>query len=649
MQDVRQGLLKLPRNRASGAITAEEWQRGLALLAHLEEQGTGASAKAYGAVIGACGRSARWLLGLELLASLLARRVQQDVTVCTAAMRSCGLARQWRQALALLSQALACSLQVDLIAYNTAASALERGSQWQRVLELLQDLEAASCPGDKITFSSAMGACGKQGLWQTTLHLLESMQRMHVQGDLRMYTAVISACGAGRRWREAVGLLTDFGALSLQPDVVAYTAAIQSCTQGTEWEQALSLMNQMLSHRLQADLFMYNSIMNAGVEGKQWLLAVDLLRSLRGSLQGDAYTYSICLCAFECGGQWKQAVALVDSLGNQRLLTTAVLNSVIPSLRWSSALAMWALLACRNLKPDGITPVAIFGACEKGGKWRQATTFLLEMDRGRLKPTLSAYTAAMGACKVEASEESWLPALLLLTSLRHRTLQGDDVSTNYVMASCAGSGRWAEALAVPFEEDVDISTCNTRIGACAKWQDAIALYNAMLRSRLTPDLVSYSTAIGACKRGEQWLQALVLLAELKGTRQVDAMAYTATIGACAGGAQWQIALCLLAEACSFRVPQDDVIIASAAGACVRATRWELALDFLQLGGAGKMTVTAVLNAYLGTYGQVSRKRLKPVGIHALVLLSARDWTAHVANYEFACLCVLWLLHKLSMF
>ena len=56
----------LRQNGAKVAVVAE-WQRGLLLLSRLDNLAARTRSKAYGAVIQACGRSAKWALSLALL------------------------------------------------------------------------------------------------------------------------------------------------------------------------------------------------------------------------------------------------------------------------------------------------------------------------------------------------------------------------------------------------------------------------------------------------------------------------------------------------------------------------------------------------------------------------------------------------------
>ena len=60
----------------------------------------------------------------------------------------------------------------------------------------------------------------------------------------------------------------------------------------------------------------------------------------------------------------------------------------------------------------------------------------------------------------------------------------------------------------------------------------------MWRSRLEPDVIIYSTAIGACEKSQQWEQALCLLKEMWRLRlEPDGISYNAAISACEKGQQ----------------------------------------------------------------------------------------------------------------
>ena len=60
----------------------------------------------------------------------------------------------------------------------------------------------------------------------------------------------------------------------------------------------------------------------------------------------------------------------------------------------------------------------------------------------------------------------------------------------------------------------DVVTWSTAITACEKgqqWEGAFALLQEMGHQLLTPDAVSWNAAISACEMGKQWERALALL------------------------------------------------------------------------------------------------------------------------------------------
>merc|ERR1711907_889494 len=62
------------------------------------------------------------------------------------------------------------------------------------------------------------------------------------------------------------------------------------------------------------------------------------------------------------------------------------------------------------------------------------------------------------------------------------------------------------------------------------------------------DTITYSAAISACERGQQWITATTLLREMQQWHmKLDTITYSAAISACEKGQQWITATTLLRE------------------------------------------------------------------------------------------------------
>jgi len=70
----------------------------------------------------------------------------------------------------------------------------------------------------------------------------------------------------------------------------------------------------------------------------------------------------------------------------------------------------------------------------------------------------------------------------------------------------------------------------------------------MKNRQLQGNIITYSAAISACGRGQEWQHALRLLAQLWDWHlEANVITYNAGITACEKGSQWHIALKLMEE------------------------------------------------------------------------------------------------------
>ena len=90
------------------------------------------------------------------------------------------------------------------------------------------------------------------------------------------------------------------------------------------------------------------------------------------------------------------------------------------------------------------------------------------------------------------------------------------------------------------------------------------------RHVVSPEVVSYSSAISAFEKGGQWQQALELFLRMpKAKVTPNAISYNATMSASEKGGQWQLALLLFEAMSKSKVPRN-VISYSSAISCLRS-------------------------------------------------------------------------------
>merc|ERR1711918_110689 len=82
-----------------------------------------------------------------------------------------------------------------------------------------------------------------------------------------------------------------------------------------------------------------------------------------------------------------------------------------------------------------------------------------------------------------------------------------------------------------------------------------------------PNVISYSAAICACEKGQQWEQALSLLHEVRRSQvKLDVLSFSAGMGAWEKGQRWEQALCLLREILQSRMHPNVISYSDAISA-----------------------------------------------------------------------------------
>merc|ERR1719375_1854356 len=116
----------------------------------------------------------------------------------------------------------------------------------------------------------------------------------------------------------------------------------------------------------------------------------------------------------------------------------------------------------------------------------------------------------------------------------------------------------------------------------------------MRRSRLEPDVISYSAVISVCEKGQHWARAKGLLHEMCGFAvSLELISCNAAIAACEKGQQWEHSLSLLWDMQRVKTVPESVSYKAAISAsgerafelCMEMHRKRLELDELSVAAA----------------------------------------------------------------
>eukprot|EP00439_Symbiodinium_sp_Y106_P041201 s1678_g5.t1 len=114
------------------------------------------------------------------------------------------------------------------------------------------------------------------------------------------------------------------------------------------------------------------------------------------------------------------------------------------------------------------------------------------------------------------------------------------------------------------------------------WEKALALLRRTSRSslhtRVSPDVVSYTTVLRVCVKAEQWLRALDLLRDMSDSLVVpNLVTYNTMIDPITREGGWQALLTLFEELWSKSLPPDLQLLNTSISACGRNSTWPISL------------------------------------------------------------------------
>lgn len=376
---------------------------------------------------------------------------------------------------------------------------------------------SASTPSDEDVISmyvEGVVAHGRLKQPELALECFEQLQsHAHLAPTLLAYTAVIRACATRKLWPVALSLFEDLKADGLSPDTVACNAVLVACERGGQLEEAELLLASMKAAGPPPDAISYNTVISTAARGGNWQQALALLDAMsrgggsggggrtgkgkgKGVVAPDVYSYSAAISACERGGEPEAALETFRRMRESGVAPNTIAYNT--AIRACATAALWpiALTLLDDMRDDDVPRSlvsfnAALAACERGGEWQEAQYLLQELGTEGLVADEITYNTAIASARRAGGR----PAARFALGLVRRMMRRPHRITPSVIAFTGAMG-----------------ACN----AAGEWRAALALYGRMERAGVRPDSVVIREALVASAGGGEWRTALRLLADLKG-------------------------------------------------------------------------------------------------------------------------------------
>jgi len=372
------------------------------------------------------------------------------------------------------------------------------------------------------------------------------------------FTASLKELAAKSRWESALQLLVTMRDVRADPDAITLTVAIMACGRSAQWSHALALLGDLRMQRLCASVVTCSVAMAACERGRQWEVALVLMAEMRSrdDIAPDAVNFNVAVSACSRVSHWAQAWALLGEM-----------------------------IALR-LAPDLFSLNSALVASSRARRWTQAALMLAEMQqRTGFVPDAISHSAVLQA---HEHNHYWWMALSCLEAMRHDCIQINLSCYNIAVGACSRAGQWTRALSllcgmVQVAVTPDIISYNSAMNARRQWKFCLALLTEILSARLWPDAISYGSAIAACKEASQWRRVVAMMCQaLRGCVSLQTHVYNMVLAVCHEGERWADAIALF-----FKMRRDEcgrgadiVSYNTAVSIAESSNEWRLAVDIL---------------------------------------------------------------------
>ncbi|CAL1168383.1 unnamed protein product [Cladocopium goreaui] len=298
----------------------------------------------------------------------------------------------------------------------------------------------------------------------------------------------------------------------------------------------LQAHGDMRAAECEPNLFSYNAAMGACQAALEWERALSLYFSLgRAHLTPDTTSYNLLLSSCARCSQREQVEWLVQRMYQQQLSPDEVTFNCLSSLLTERRDREDFLrrLKAAGLRPDVRTYNPMISACAESQGWEEAVTIFDEMMANEVAPDIKSHNRLLDVC---ATTASWTVVLSLFEELK-RAGHTNTATVNTCIGACASASNWLGAIRLldRMEKDgpsPDVISYNTALHACRHEgvELAVNMLSRMQACGIDPDVVTFNTVMSSNAEHWEWVLALLANMDQRGL---------------ANGRSYRVALCAL--------------------------------------------------------------------------------------------------------
>ncbi|WCJ35919.1 Pentatricopeptide repeat (PPR) superfamily protein [Euphorbia peplus] len=368
----------------------------------------------------------------------------------------------------------------DGFLWNTMIRGFGKTSNPIKAFEIFTRMrEKGGLVADSFTFSFLVKACeqlgslflGQQMHCSTLKHGLDS--NVFVRNSLIHMYGILNAMETSRQLFEEIP----------EPELVAWNNIISCCVYCDECEGALDLFSRMLGHGIEPNeatlvvIFAACSRLGALDSGRWVHSYIDSI-----SLSGIMKVHNALIDMYAKCGALDEAFEAFHRMKNRNIVTwNTMISGLATHGHTDKALELFSgLLECTALVPDGITFLAVLGACNHGGMVDQGRRYFDMMsEEYGIQPTMKHY-----GCMVDIlGRAGFLDEAYGL--IRSMPMECNDIVWRTLLAACRVHGnvelgeKVRSLLELKTDHSSDYVLISNMYASMGKWSEVTGVRKSM--------------------------------------------------------------------------------------------------------------------------------------------------------------------------
>lgn len=270
---------------------------------------------------------------------------------------------------------------------------------------------------------------------------------------------------------------------------------------------------------------------------------------------------------------------------NPRQRTAALARLADRSL-WDLAVKSLAEFKEAGWKLDAIACSTVLSALHRSAQWSATIGYLARMHADGPWPDTISHNAALTAC---GRRSRWETGGTILAKVRNAGahLTPTLVTFNAAIAALEQAGKWKLACTVLGQASdsgltPNVISFSTAISACIGPDSVLRLLDEMETRAVAPNAVTYSAAINVCEKAGAWELALRLMGEMRSSKlEPNTITCNVLVSVCEKSVQWGRAGWMLDTMRGMAVESDIISYNSALRATAAMQAWSRAMYLLE--------------------------------------------------------------------